>query len=324
MKKNRKLFNPIEKIVIFCLSVGVLLLSAQVAHLYAGSKEEARATAGQKVSDTQVLNESLQREEADVPEAAKAKSDEKMQHQELHKEDAKPSHSPKKKANREQAVDKQIESQEERDKEAAKNKEESERKVAYLTIDDGPTEVDGEILDLLAEYGAKATFFMLEPPMRQFPDVVKRIVEEGHVPALHGVTHDVKKFYRSKQSVLDEMHAAQKTLEELTGVRATLIRTPYGSSPNMTPAYKQAVAEHGYQLWDWNVDSRDWKYTNGKYVEHAIQQIEYVSKKGEDPIILIHSRRTTLNHLPKLLDYLVEQGYSLEGLDESMVPYILP
>lgn len=316
---DRKLFNFWEKFVISGLFVMVVFLIFQVASFYIDRKTEVSATTEQKVKNEQTVEnidlvetKNAENETHEKQPPPKQTKKESASNQEQKKENKVQEKKHKQKSN-EQAV---------KAKQAQKNT--TQRKVAYLTIDDGPSEVEHELLDLLASYNAKATFFMLEPLMRKYPEAVKRIVDDGHVPALHGVTHDAKKFYRSKDSVLQEMNKAQKTLEKLTGVRATLIRTPYGSSPNMTPAYKQAVKENGYQLWDWNVDSRDWKYTDGSFVSYSIQQIEKLAEKGENPIILLHSKQSTIKHLPKLLDYLIQQGYAFEGLDESMEPYELP
>lgn len=314
MKKERKLFSFWEKIVVFTLSLMVIFLIVQVASLYNDRKIEVSATEDRSVKHEQVdkhidLAETKNNEKKEKKQEKQETdtNDELKQNVQENKNDG----------NKQKSNVKTAKAQQEQ-------KQTPPKKVAYLTIDDGPTEVEHELLDLLASYNAKATFFMLEPYMKKYPDAVKRIVDEGHVPALHGVTHNAKKFYRSKETVLQEMNQAQKTLEKLTGYRATLIRTPYGSSPKMTPEYKQAVKDSGYQLWDWNVDSRDWKYTDGSFVEYSIQQIEKLAEKGEDPIILLHSKRSTVEHLPKLLDYLVEQGYSFEVLDASLEPYQLP
>lgn len=314
MKKERKLFSFWEKIVVFTLSLMVIFLIVQVASLYNDRKIEVSATEDRSVKHEQVdkhidLAETKNNEKKEKKQEKQETdtNDELKQNVQENKNDG----------NKQKSNVKTAKAQQEQ-------KQTPPKKVAYLTIDDGPTEVEHELLDLLASYHAKATFFMLEPYMKKFPDAVKRIVNEGHVPALHGVTHNAKKFYRSKETVLQEMNQAQKTLEKLTGYRATLIRTPYGSSPKMTPEYKQAVKENGFQMWDWNVDSRDWKYTDGSFVEYSIQQIEKLAEKGEDPIILLHSKRSTVEHLPKLLDYLVEQGYSFEVLDASLEPYQLP
>lgn len=316
MKKDRKLFNFWEKVVVFSLSLAVVFLIIQVASLYKDRNTEVSTKAEQTVSSEQAIDEKI--------DSAEAKNVETEQNKQTKKES-----SVNDKQKNENTKNKDNHDKQKSNAKTAEAKQEQKQpppkgKVAYLTIDDGPTEVEHELLDLLASYNAKATFFMLEPYMKKYPDAVKRIVDEGHVAALHGVTHNAKKFYRSKDTVLNEMNQAQKTLENITGYRATLIRTPYGSSPKMTPEYKQAVKENGYQLWDWNVDSRDWKYTDGSFVAYSIQQIEKLAEKGEDPIILLHSKRTTLEHLPKLLDYLVEQGYSFEVLTESLEPYQLP
>lgn len=313
MKKERKLFSFWEKIVIFTLALMVIFLIVQVASIYNDRKIEVSKSEGQSVKHEQVDK---------YIDSIKTKNNEKKEKQEKQEMDSK--EEPKQNAQKNKSDDNEQKSNVKTAKAQQEQKQAPPKKAAYLTIDDGPTEVEHELLDLLASYNAKATFFMLEPYMKKYPDAVKRIVDEGHVPALHGVTHNAKKFYRSKETVLQEMNQAQKTLEKLTGYRATLIRTPYGSSPKMTPEYNQAVKDSGYQLWDWNVDSRDWKYTDGSFVEYSIQQIEKLAEKGEDPIILLHSKRSTVEHLPKLLDYLVEQGYSFEVLDASLEPYQLP
>lgn len=71
------------------------------------------------------------------------------------------------------------------------------RKVAYLTFDDGPSKYSNDMLDLLDKNGIKATFFMLGDNMRTYPDAVKRIVEDGHYPGLHSMSHDYNKLYKS-------------------------------------------------------------------------------------------------------------------------------
>lgn len=191
-------------------------------------------------------------------------------------------------------------------------------KTVYLTFDDGPTAFTSTILESLDSYGMKATFFMLEPNMRKYPDKLTQIIEGGHVPALHGVTHDVSRIYRSEKTVVDEMNTAQQTLIKLTGSVSHLIRTPYGSAPYMKPSYKEAVKAAGYELWDWNVDSEDWKYKNGEYVPKVINQMESHSFSDLPIVILLHDRKTTAEHLPELLEYITSHGYQTEVLNEQL------
>jgi len=192
-------------------------------------------------------------------------------------------------------------------------------KTVYLTFDDGPDRITPTILDLLSKYNVKATFFMLEPSMKQYPQTVQRVVEEGHKIGLHSVTHDKKKYYLNKQTVVSEMVQGQTTLKELTGTKSQLIRTPYGSKPHMTTEYIRAIENAGFKMWDWNIDSQDWKLTDGSFVQNTIQQLTNF-KRQEPYVILLHDRETTAQHLEKLLQYLIHNGYKMDVIHEDMTP----
>ncbi|MFC4618923.1 polysaccharide deacetylase family protein [Camelliibacillus cellulosilyticus] len=191
-------------------------------------------------------------------------------------------------------------------------------KMIYLTFDDGPSSSTNEILDILQKYHAKATFFMLAPHMTEHPDVVKRIVADGHGTGLHGVTHNAKHFYQSKQTVVGEMDEAQQTLENITGVHSVLVRPPYGSVPYLIQPYRKALEAKGYKLWDWTIDSADWSMPSEKHVKNTIKQIKKVGKFDETLVVLMHDKPTTAKYLTELLDYLAEQGYHMERIDASI------
>ncbi|MEI5909032.1 polysaccharide deacetylase family protein [Bacillus spongiae] len=193
-------------------------------------------------------------------------------------------------------------------------------KTVYITFDDGPNENTEAILEILEQYGAKATFFMVEPNMRKYSQAVKSIVAEGHSVGLHGVTHDVNKFYQSSKSAINEMLTAQSTLESITGVHSKLIRVPYGSVPNMKPEYFEAVDKEGFRLWDWNVDSEDWKFNSGEYIQNVMDQLSSFTSEKQQKVILLHEKQTTLAHLELLLQNLTKQGYRMRALTEQMKP----
>ena len=195
-------------------------------------------------------------------------------------------------------------------------------KKAYLTFDDGPSPTTEILLSILEEYQVKATFFMLEPRMNLFPDAVIQIAENGHRLGLHGVTHN-RNIYRSEETVIDEMNLAQETLTSLTGIKAVLIRTPYGSKPDMTDSYKEAVAEAGFILWDWNVDSKDWFFKDARLINHTISQLQVLEESKADPVILLHDNKYTIEYLPQLLSYLIQNDYELFKLDATMEPVLL-
>lgn len=193
-------------------------------------------------------------------------------------------------------------------------------KTAYLTFDDGPNLVTNLILDVLARNKVKGTFFMLEPLIRRFPKTVRRMVREGHAVGLHGVTHKVSQFYASKQSVIREFNDTRNTLKKVTGKDTVLVRTPYGSLPHMRPSYFKAVRHTGYRLWDWNVDSRDWKHRNERLVYLVKKGVLELEKSGSRPVILMHDLPVTARLLPRIIRFLKNRDYRLKKLDSSLTP----
>ncbi|MFC7373065.1 polysaccharide deacetylase family protein [Fictibacillus iocasae] len=196
-------------------------------------------------------------------------------------------------------------------------------KKAYLTFDDGPSSASGAaLLNVLKQHGVAATFFMLEPQMRARPDLVKRMVSEGHTVGCHGVTHDKSKFYRDSHSALNEMTICQKTLQSISGVKSRLIRVPYGSKPMLTDSQKTALQKAGFLIWDWNVDSLDWKYTSGQYVSYTLNQIPAIERQKASPVVVLHDKNTTVQYLHQLISGLKTKGYGFSGLTETMTPML--
>jgi peptidoglycan-N-acetylglucosamine deacetylase len=195
-------------------------------------------------------------------------------------------------------------------------------KVAYLTFDDGPNKYTGKILDSLKQNEAKATFFMLKGNMEMNSYVVKRMEKEGHSLACHGVTHKKEQFYLSPSSAVSEMNSCMSTLTNISGVTSKLIRVPYGSKPYMVGSYRQAMNAKGYRMWDWTVDSLDWKYKHApSTVQHTINEIKRTGSSKKPMVILMHDRVDTQNYLQPLINYLKQNGYQLQPLKNSMTPY---
>ena len=194
-------------------------------------------------------------------------------------------------------------------------------KIAYLTIDDGPSIYSNKLLDILKKYDAKATFFMISGHMSTYSGAVKRMVKEGHAVGSHSVTHDKNKFYRSPSSAVSEMTTTRNTLEKITGVHSNLMRVPYGSVPYMKQSYRVAMNKQQFIMWDWTVDSLDWKFNSASYVSYTMNQVKKQERSGTTPVILIHDRKATVDNLPALLSGLEKLGYTLVPLTESVTPY---
>jgi peptidoglycan-N-acetylglucosamine deacetylase len=217
------------------------------------------------------------------------------------------------------------------EKEAARKKEvakqnqiDQQENAIYLTFDDGPSVVSNQLLDILNQYEMDATFFMLGPNMKEHPEVVKRIHKEGFGLALHGITHDVAKIYSSPFAPSEEMIENQKIMESITGISTDISRVPYGSIPYLTEEMRYLLDQNDFQVWDWNVDSRDWELKNERYVQHTIREIEKMKQAGETPIVLLHDKPDTVKHLPKLLTYIKRQGYKTKVLTNDMTPITFP
>lgn len=192
-------------------------------------------------------------------------------------------------------------------------------KTAYLSFDDGPSLYTGKILDILDQYNINATFFFLKKHMAENPKLVQRIVNSGHTIGVHGVTHNYKVIYASPAATVNEMNSCNDTLENITGFRTKLVRVPYGSKPQLTKAYRDALVKEGYRLWDWNVDSGDSKATkipSRTIINTTKKQII----KQKTPVILFHEKQHTVEALPDIINFLNEQGFMLTPIVEDLTP----
>ncbi|MEK4710758.1 MULTISPECIES: peptidoglycan-N-acetylglucosamine deacetylase [Bacillus] len=193
------------------------------------------------------------------------------------------------------------------------------RKVAYLTFDDGPGKYTAELLDILKQHNVKATFFLTGKSVKAYPDLVKREKIEGHYVGMHSMTHDFKKLYANGDYV-NEMKANQSLIADLIGEKPQLTRPPYGSMPGLNEALRNKVVENGFKVWDWTIDSLDWKYNNLP-VEVAslnITQNVLTGATRSKEVILMHDiHPQTVTALPTIIKGLKEKGYEFEVYQEN-------
>lgn len=191
-------------------------------------------------------------------------------------------------------------------------------KVVYITFDDGPTLNTPQIVETLESYGAKATFFVLEERIVQYPDFIKQIHHSGNALGLHGVSHS-EAIYYTASSPFEEMEKANKALKAVLGEGSNLVRVPFGSSYRLTMEQAKILGDNGYVIWDWNVDPRD---SVGRIIpERVMANLRRdLSKCKGTPVILLHDRKSTAQLLPQILEYLKEEGYSMLPLPENRKP----
>ena len=142
--------------------------------------------------------------------------------------------------------------------------EQSDEKVVYLTLDDGPSKNTQAVLDILDKYNAKATFFVTGA-MPEYKDMIKKAYDKGHTIGMHTYSHDYAKVYASVDAYFQDLDQIGQLVKEEIGYVPCFIRFPGGSSNTISASYTkgimttltQEVQARGYQYYDWNGSSGD-------------------------------------------------------------------
>lgn len=185
--------------------------------------------------------------------------------------------------------------------------EEGIRKV-YLTFDDGPSSNTGRILDILAEYDVKATFFVVGKEDETYQPLYNRIVEEGHTLAMHSYSHKYQEIYQSKESYVQDLTKLQEFLYDTTGVWCRYCRFPGGSSNKVSKVDMHELIEYldeqDMTYFDWNIVSGD---ATNDYISSGDIIRNCMRRLGEfdEAIILMHDaaeKDSTVEALPGLIE----------------------
>ncbi|HDR7454451.1 TPA: polysaccharide deacetylase [Bacillus cereus] len=206
----------------------------------------------------------------------------------------------------------------EKDKKKVEEKTQ-DNKVIYLTFDDGPSKYTQEVLNILKKENIKATFFVIGSHAEQFPSLIKGEKQYGHYVGLHSMTHDYKKLY-NQGNFLSEMKQVQQILQRIIHENPILCRPPYGSKPGLTQDLRNQVTEAGLKIWDWTIDSLDWKF-NKVPLEQSVPKIveNVVSQANKDKeIILMHDiHPQSVKALPEIIKQLKGKGYIFKTYSEE-------
>ena len=193
-------------------------------------------------------------------------------------------------------------------------------KVIAFTFDDGPTsEYTAQILNILKENDAKATFFCIGTEVESFPALVKREYDEGHQVCTHSYDHadpvgGVDLGAMDAAGQIDEIVRGMQTIADATGVEASrVVRMPGGNLSEEMVANLWPYVD--YEI-GWNVDTSDWTMPGAD----AIYQVMISADPGD--IILCHDgggdRSETVEALKKALPYLKSKGFTFVTMDEIL------
>jgi peptidoglycan/xylan/chitin deacetylase (PgdA/CDA1 family) len=201
-----------------------------------------------------------------------------------------------------------------------------DRKVAYLTFDDGPSENTFKVLDILEEQDIKATFFIVGSAIKKKnEDSLVRMMHEGHTIGIHTYSHMCNEIYCSVERFLDDFNTVYQQIFDITGERVHIYRFPWGSnngySKNIKDALMDEMERRGFTCYDWNVDTND---SVGRPSAYSIlRNIRRDIKNQNQPIILMHDSSIndlSVQMLPDVIKLLKELGYEFDTL-ENREPY---
>lgn len=199
-----------------------------------------------------------------------------------------------------------------------------ERKVAYISFDDGPSNVTPKILEALKKYDVKATFFIIAGDLDEKGiRCLKRMVDEGHAIGIHTYSHEYKDIYASVEAYLEDFYKVYQLIYEVTGLKVNIFRFPWGSSnaynKKISKELKSEMERRGFTFYDWNISAEDsiGKPSQIKIKQNILKDLD----SYKYPIILMHDSNINSNTakiLPEVLKILKDKGYGFDTLDNRV------
>ena len=197
------------------------------------------------------------------------------------------------------------------------------RNSIALTFDDGPDEdLTPQILDVLKEQDVPAAFFIIGENALKHPEIVQRILDEGHLLGVHTFTHpDIRRV--GEPRLLIEANSTQRLLASITGQNTILFRAPYAedsepqNSLEAIPLVQLSTA--GYITVGTPIDPRDWE---GSDVDVIVERVLLDALSGVGNTVLLHdaggNRGETVAALPRIIETLRAEGFEFVSLDTLM------
>lgn len=184
--------------------------------------------------------------------------------------------------------------------------------VVAMTFDDGPHPVlTPRLLDILKERNIKCTFFVIGRSAKAHPQIIRRMIAEGHEVANHTWTH-ASLTSRSDDQIRQELRQSEDALVAAANYRPQLIRPPYGA---VNARIKQLMfAEFGYSTIMWSVDPQDWRRPGVGVVTSRL-----VNGAHPGAIMLAHDiHPPTIQAMPAMFDQLLAKGYQFVTVSQLL------
>lgn len=185
------------------------------------------------------------------------------------------------------------------------------RRAVALTFDDGPHPVyTPAVLDVLARHGVRATFFVIGEKAEAHPEIVRRMVAEGHLVGNHTYNHSGRFPLMARARMEDEIGRCDEAIERITGRRPTLFRPPFGVT---NPTLARALRRYGHTVAGWDVRSLDTVSRRSR--ERIFERVRRRLRSGS--AVLLHDDRAGSDALVEMiLNHLEHNGWKVERFDK--------
>ena len=197
------------------------------------------------------------------------------------------------------------------------------KKEVFLTFDDGPSsEITEKVLDVLKDEGVKATFFVIGKNVDVYPEILKRIHDEGHGIGIHTYSHDYNQIYSSPDALQKDIEACLQSIRNVLGedFSTILYRFPGGSFRKNKEIFIERVESLGYIYFDWNVLNGDAE-GNNLSEDYLIKRFDQTSRGYNKILSLMHdtnSKGNTVSTLPRIIKQLKVEGYEFKSLGDTL------
>ena len=194
------------------------------------------------------------------------------------------------------------------------------RGIVYLTFDDGPGPYTAELLDILAKYNVKATFFVTGAGDDA---LIAREYNEGHAVGLHTTSHNYAYIYQNMDTFFGDLYAVQNRVKNITGHTLTLMRFPGGSSNVISALYDggtrimsqltSEVERRGFSYFDWNVSSGD--AGGASTADEVYANVVNGFREGGSSVILQHDIKAfSVAAVERIIQYGLANGWTFDKL----------
>lgn len=191
-------------------------------------------------------------------------------------------------------------------------------KRVALTFDDGPTEWTAKILDVLARQHVKATFFVVGSKVAERPDLVRRMMDEGHEVGVHSFTH-VNLANVQPWRLRVELDQTQLVIAAATGRTTNLLRPPFSSTAEAVVGsdWVSLSRMHGYRIVYTDLDTEDWRKPGVEAIVAA-----GTPTRGRGAVVMLHDgggdRTQTVAALERLISTLKARGYTFDTVSDAV------